>query len=173
MFYISIFSPQLNDTSAQKLLEDEKYKGFSIFVLYNPLQHHTNELLCFAKCRTLRVMRQSWYRLKVKKVARFFQAVFSSIEFLNPCYCNYNVVYLGFGKRGGSNTMKKEYNFSKGIRGKFYRANKVQKTIRIDQDVLDFYQKLAEENGIPYQTLINLTLKKFAAEDGEITIKPR
>lgn len=68
--------------------------------------------------------------------------------------------------------MKKEYNFSRGVRGKFYRPKKVQKTIRIDQDVLEYYQHMAEENGIPYQTLINLTLKKFAAEDGEIVIKP-
>ena len=32
--------------------------------------------------------------------------------------------------------MKKEYDFSKGIRGKFYRSNKVQKTIRLDQDII-------------------------------------
>lgn len=68
--------------------------------------------------------------------------------------------------------MKKEYNFSKGIRGRFYRAQKVQKTIRIDEDVLRFYQKLARRNRIPYQTLINLTLKKFAAEGGELVIRP-
>ena len=68
--------------------------------------------------------------------------------------------------------MKKEYNFSKGVRGKFYRATKVQKTLRLDKDILEFFQKMAEHNGIPYQTLINLTLKKFAAEEGQITIKP-
>lgn len=66
--------------------------------------------------------------------------------------------------------MKKEYNFSKGIRGKFYRPNKIQKTIRIDKDVLEFYQEMARRNGIPYQTLINLTLKKFAAEEGKLTL---
>ena len=68
--------------------------------------------------------------------------------------------------------MKKEYDFSKGIRGKFYRANKVQKTLRLDKEVLDFYRKLAQENGIPYQTLINLTLKKFMAEGSSLVIKP-
>lgn len=68
--------------------------------------------------------------------------------------------------------MKKEYDFSKGVRGKFYRPNKVQKTIRLDKDVLDFYQKMARHNGIPYQTLINLTLKKFTAEHGTIVIRP-
>lgn len=68
--------------------------------------------------------------------------------------------------------MKKEYNFAKGVRGKFYRAAKIQKTIRLDKDVLEFYQKMALENGIPYQTLINLTLRKFAAEEGAIIIRP-
>ncbi len=67
--------------------------------------------------------------------------------------------------------MKKEYDFSKGVRGKFYRPNKVQKTIRIDKDILDHYQKMSQESGIPYQTLINLTLRKFTAESGEIVIR--
>ena len=67
--------------------------------------------------------------------------------------------------------MKKEYSFAKGVRGKFYRPNKVQKTIRIDQDILNYYQKMSRQSGIPYQTLINLTLKKFAAEEAELVIK--
>ena len=66
--------------------------------------------------------------------------------------------------------MKKEYDFSKGVRGKFYRPNKVQKTIRLDKDILEFYQKLAKKSGVPYQTLINLTLKKFAAEKDKLVI---
>lgn len=68
--------------------------------------------------------------------------------------------------------MKKKYNFSKGVRGKFYRPNKVQKTIRLDRDILNYYQKMARLNGIPYQTLINLTLKKFAAEGSGLVIRP-
>ena len=68
--------------------------------------------------------------------------------------------------------MKKEYSFAKGIRGKFYRPRKVQKTIRIDRDILDYFQKMSLQSGIPYQTLINLSLKKFAAEEAELVIKP-
>lgn len=67
--------------------------------------------------------------------------------------------------------MKKEYNFSKGVRGKFYRPNKIQKTLRLDQDVLQFYQRLAHTSGVPYQTLINLTLRKFATEEGSLVIR--
>lgn len=66
--------------------------------------------------------------------------------------------------------MKKEYNFKEGVRGKFHRPNKVQKTLRFDPDVLDFYIRLAEREGIPYQTLINLTLRKFATEGGVLSI---
>ena len=67
--------------------------------------------------------------------------------------------------------MKKEYNFSKGVRGKFFRSKKVQKTLRLDQDVLRYYQKMAQENGIPYQTLINLILKKYAAEGEDLVLR--
>ena len=66
--------------------------------------------------------------------------------------------------------MKKEYNFSADTRGRFYRGKKVQKTIRIDEGVLKFYQRLARKVGIPYQTLINLTLRKFSAERGLLVI---
>ena len=70
--------------------------------------------------------------------------------------------------------MKKEYSFKGGVRGKFYRKKlKVQKTIRIDEDVLKYFYDLAESTGIPYQTLVNLTLRKFAVEDGELLIKAK
>ena len=68
--------------------------------------------------------------------------------------------------------MKREYDFSKGERGKFYRPNKVQRTLRLDADVLKFFEDMAGHAGIPYQTLINLTLRKFANEDGEIILRP-
>ena len=66
--------------------------------------------------------------------------------------------------------MKKEYDFKNGVRGKFHRPKKVQKTLRFDPDVLTFYMKLAQKEGIPYQTLINLTLRKFATEGGVLNI---
>lgn len=66
--------------------------------------------------------------------------------------------------------MKKEYSFKKGVRGRFLRPKKVQKTLRLDPEVLEFYIRLAEKEGIPYQTLIGLTLRKFAQEGGVLTI---
>jgi hypothetical protein len=69
--------------------------------------------------------------------------------------------------------MRKEYSFKKGVRGRFHRPNKVQKTIRLDPDVLNFYIELAKTERIPYQTLIGLTLRKFAQEGGILTIASR
>lgn len=66
--------------------------------------------------------------------------------------------------------MKREYSFKNGARGKFFRPSKIQKTLRLDPDVLKFYQGLSKKEGIPYQTLINLTLRKFAMEGGVLTI---
>lgn len=65
--------------------------------------------------------------------------------------------------------MKKEYDFSKGVRGKFYRKSKIQKTIRFDADVLKFFMEKSEDMGIPYH-LINMSLRKFAVEDAELKI---
>ncbi len=57
-------------------------------------------------------------------------------------------------------SMKPEYDFSKGIRGRFYKPKKVQKTLRLDDDTLIYFQKLAALRKIGYQTLINETLRK-------------
>ncbi len=38
--------------------------------------------------------------------------------------------------------LRKEYDFSKGTRGRFYRPKKVPTTIRIDDDILFFFKSL-------------------------------
>lgn len=62
--------------------------------------------------------------------------------------------------------MKKEYDFSSGERGKFYRENKVQKTLRLDADVLKHFQTMSTRKHIPYQTLINNTLREAMEQAG-------
>ena len=66
--------------------------------------------------------------------------------------------------------MKKEYDFKGGMRGKFHRPKKLQRTLRIDADILEYFERMSRTAGIPYQTLINLSLRKFANEDGTITL---
>lgn len=56
--------------------------------------------------------------------------------------------------------MKAEYDFSKMKARKNPYASKLKKsvTMRLSEDVIDYFKKLAEETGIPYQSLINLYL---------------
>lgn len=60
--------------------------------------------------------------------------------------------------------LKKEYDFSKGIRGRFYRPKKVATTIRIDDDILLLFKKLATEMKTGYQTLINAALREYSSK---------
>ena len=60
--------------------------------------------------------------------------------------------------------MRKKYDFSKARRNPYARRLKKQLTIRLDEDTLAYFRELAEETGIPYQTLINLYLRECAQE---------
>ena len=55
--------------------------------------------------------------------------------------------------------MKAEYDFSKSTKNPYARALKQQITIRIEGETVGYFKKLAQESGIPYQSLINLYLK--------------
>ena len=58
-------------------------------------------------------------------------------------------------------TMKKEYDFSRGTRGRFYSPKKISTTIRLDDDVLLYLKKLASIKKIKYQTLLNNILRDY------------
>ena len=57
--------------------------------------------------------------------------------------------------------MKKEYDFSrmKGKKNPYAKKLKKPVTIRLDDNVIEYFRNLADETEIPYQTLINLFLK--------------
>ncbi|MBZ5640928.1 MAG: BrnA antitoxin family protein [Acidobacteriia bacterium] len=59
--------------------------------------------------------------------------------------------------------MKKEYDFSKARRNPYAKMLKRQVTIRLDQATIAYFKTLAEDAGIPYQTLINLYLRDCAS----------
>lgn len=47
------------------------------------------------------------------------------------------------------NKMRKEYDFSKGERGKFYRPkSELNIPVYLDKETFDFVQKIASEKGI-------------------------
>lgn len=62
--------------------------------------------------------------------------------------------------------MKKEYDLSKMKMRKNPYASKLKRqvTIRMGDDVVSYFKELAEETGIPYQSLINLYLKDCVAQ---------
>lgn len=57
--------------------------------------------------------------------------------------------------------LKDEYDFSKGIRGRFYNPHKKSTTIRLDDDVILYFKKMAGEQKVGYQTLMNSALREF------------
>jgi predicted DNA binding CopG/RHH family protein len=56
--------------------------------------------------------------------------------------------------------LKDNYDFSGGVRGRFYKPKKIPTTMRIDNDILIFLKKEASEKKIAYQTLINSLLRE-------------
>ena len=56
--------------------------------------------------------------------------------------------------------MKKEYDFSKAVRGRFFDPRKVSTTIRLDEDIILYLKKEAREKKIGYQTLLNSLLRE-------------
>lgn len=55
--------------------------------------------------------------------------------------------------------MKKEYDFSKSRPNPYVTKLKRQITIRLDEETVDYFKKLAKEMGMSYQNLINLYLR--------------
>jgi uncharacterized DUF497 family protein len=56
--------------------------------------------------------------------------------------------------------MKKEYDFSKGVRGKFHRPKvRLNLPIHLDDDVADFVRKFARRRKVDAQTAVNRILR--------------
>ncbi len=69
--------------------------------------------------------------------------------------------------------MRKEYDFSRGVRGKFYRPNiELNLPIYLEPDVSKFVQELAKKKNMELETLINDWLRKnidFIEEYSKLT----
>ncbi len=68
--------------------------------------------------------------------------------------------------------MKKEYDLSKMKSRKNPYATKLKKsvTMRLSEDVIDYFKNMAEDSGVPYQSLINLYLRDCMAQHKKINI---
>ena len=68
--------------------------------------------------------------------------------------------------------MKAEYDLSKMKSRKNPYASKLKKpvTMRLSENVTSYFKKMADEEGVPYQSLINLYLRDCVAQHRKIDI---
>ena len=71
--------------------------------------------------------------------------------------------------------MRENYDFSKmkGKKNPYTKYLKQPVTMRLDKDSIAYFKGLAEESGIPYQTLINLYLRDCASKERKLDMKWR
>ena len=69
--------------------------------------------------------------------------------------------------------MKNEYDFSKmrSRRNPYASMLKKPVTMRLSDDVIDYFKGMATEAGVPYQSLINLYLRDCLAHNRRIEIR--
>ena len=67
--------------------------------------------------------------------------------------------------------MRDRYDFSNSTPNPYARRMKQQVTIRLDQDTVSYFKAMAEEKGIPYQSLINLYLRDCATSHRELHLE--
>lgn len=67
--------------------------------------------------------------------------------------------------------MKDEYDFSEAGENPYAKRLKKRVTIRLDELTIAHFKQLAEETGVPYQTLINLYLRDCAASNRRLQME--
>ncbi len=67
--------------------------------------------------------------------------------------------------------MRKSYDFSKSIKNPYAKRLKKQIKIRIEEETISYFKAMADEKGIPYQSLINLYLRDCANEHRQFETK--
>lgn len=66
--------------------------------------------------------------------------------------------------------MLDEYDFSHARKNPYAKLLKKQITINIDVSTVDYFKDMSSDNGIPYQTLINLYLRDCVENERKIRI---
>lgn len=68
--------------------------------------------------------------------------------------------------------MKKEYDLSKMKSRKNPYASRLKKpvTMRLGEDVINYFKGMAEDSGVPYQSLINLYLRDCISQHRKVDI---
>lgn len=66
--------------------------------------------------------------------------------------------------------MRKEYDFSTTKNSPYAARLTKQITIRLDEESITYFKSLAEDVGVPYQSLINLYLRDCAASRRKLNL---
>ena len=66
--------------------------------------------------------------------------------------------------------MRKHYDFSESTPNPYVQRLKKQITIRLDEDTIEYFKGLAENKGIPYQSLINMYLRDCAQSHRDLKL---
>lgn len=67
--------------------------------------------------------------------------------------------------------MKKHYDFSASKPNPYARRLKKSVTMRLGVDVIEYFKTMAEETGVPYQSLIDLYLRDCAQRHRKLHAK--
>ena len=67
--------------------------------------------------------------------------------------------------------MRSEYDFSNSVKNPYNKKLKKQITIRLENETIEYFKKLAVETDIPYQKLINLFLHDCAKQQMKPSIQ--
>lgn len=66
--------------------------------------------------------------------------------------------------------MRDHYDFSDSVKNPYAKKLKKQITIRLDEDTVGYFKEMADEKGIPYQSLINLYLRDCAQSHKDLQL---
>ncbi|PWF45981.1 BrnA antitoxin family protein [Massilia glaciei] len=68
--------------------------------------------------------------------------------------------------------MKSEYDLSKLRKRRNPYASKLKRpvTMRLSEDVVAYFKNMADQNGVPYQSLINLYLRDCVMQNRQVKI---
>jgi uncharacterized protein (DUF4415 family) len=67
--------------------------------------------------------------------------------------------------------MRRHYDFSQAKPNLYAKRLKKEVTLRLDECTVDYFEKLSEDTGIPYRTLINLYLRECAASGKRLALQ--
>ena len=66
--------------------------------------------------------------------------------------------------------MRKEYDFTAAKESPYAAQRKKQSSIRMDEESISYFKAISQDAGIPYQSLINLSLRDCATSHRKLNL---